>query len=54
MESSFIVTDEKSELPVSETTGIEFESESNNLEYLIIIPIVIIIIIIGVMKKRSS
>ena len=52
-ESSFIVTEEKTELPTSLIENIEFSE--NNLDYSIfIIPIIAIIAIIIYLKKRQS
>jgi len=52
-ESSFIVTNEKIELPTSNTDMIEFSEDESNYEILII-PIIIIVGIIIYLKKRQS
>ena len=52
-ESSFIVTNEKIELPTSNTNEIEFAE--NKEDYVIwIIPIIVIVGIIIYLKKRQS
>ena len=52
-ESSFIVTEKKTELPKSSTQGIEILEDESGYDFWII-PIVIIIGIIIVLKKRYS
>jgi len=52
-ESSFIVTNEKIELPTSGIDGIEFtENKEDNIIW--IIPIIVIVGIIIYLKKRQS
>jgi peptide/nickel transport system substrate-binding protein len=52
-ESSFIVTNQKMELPTSNTDGIEF-TEKKDDHIIWVIPIIIIIGIIIYLKKRQS
>jgi len=52
-ESSFIVTEEKTELPTSLIENIEF-SENNSDYSIFIIPIIVIIGIVIYLKKRQS
>jgi peptide/nickel transport system substrate-binding protein len=53
-ESSFMVTEEKSELPARSSENIEFIENEVEFEILIIIPIILIIGIIIYLKKRQS
>ena len=52
-ESSFIVTNQKIELPTSNTNMIEFSEDESNYE-IWIVPIIIIIGVVIYLKKRQS